>query len=34
MCEEKGKELESRVNFYQSNNEGEIINKIHEAKVL
>ena len=33
-CEKKGKELNLEVNFYQSNNEGEIINKIHEASSL
>ena len=32
-CEKKGKE-QNLVNFYQSNNEGEIINKIHEASSL
>ena len=33
-CEKKGKEQNLKVNFYQSNNEGEIINKIHEASSL
>ena len=33
-CEKKGKEQNLEVNFYQSNNEGEIINKIHEASSL
>tara|TARA_Y100001935_G_scaffold156105_1_gene128554 strand:+ start:76 stop:516 length:441 start_codon:yes stop_codon:yes gene_type:complete len=33
-CEKKGRELNLEVNFYQSNYEGEIINKIHEASSL
>ena len=33
-CEIKGKELGIKISFYQSNNEGEIINKIHELSNL
>ncbi len=31
-CELEGKRLNIEINFYQSNNEGEIINKIHEVE--
>ena len=31
-CIEKGKNLNLDVSFYQSNNEGEIINKLHEVE--
>tara|TARA_A100001011_G_C14301637_1_gene841031 strand:+ start:2524 stop:2961 length:438 start_codon:yes stop_codon:yes gene_type:complete len=31
-CEEKGKKLNIELIFFQSNNEGEIINKIHEVE--
>ena len=31
-CESKGKELNLNVDFFQSNNEGEIINKLHEVE--
>ena len=30
-CIEKAKDLNLEINFFQSNNEGEIINKIHEV---
>ncbi len=30
-CEKKGNELRLEISFYQSNNEGEIINKLHEV---
>ena len=30
-CREKGKELKFEIDFFQSNNEGEIIDKIHEV---
>ncbi len=30
-CEKKGLEKELEINFFQSNNEGEIIDKIHEV---
>ena len=33
-CHEKGKELKLEIDFFQSNNEGEIINKIHEVEHL
>ena len=31
-CREKGKDLKLKIDFFQSNNEGEIINKIHEVE--
>jgi len=31
-CHKKAKDLNLEVNFFQSNNEGEIINKIHEVE--
>ena len=31
-CEEKGSEVNIKVDFFQSNNEGEIINKLHEVE--
>mgnify|MGYP001204582360 CR=1 FL=1 len=31
-CEKAGLELNIKINFFQSNNEGEIINKIHEVE--
>ena len=33
-CEERGKKLNIEIIFFQSNNEGEIINKIHEIESL
>ena len=30
-CQKKGKDLKLEIDFFQSNNEGEIINKIHEV---
>ena len=33
-CTIKGKELNLEINFFQSNNEGEIINKLHEVENL
>tara|TARA_B100002051_G_C16661575_1_gene599403 strand:+ start:825 stop:1265 length:441 start_codon:yes stop_codon:yes gene_type:complete len=32
LCEEKGKSLDIEINFYQSNDEGEIINKLQEVQ--
>ncbi len=31
-CEKKAKEINLEINFFQSNNEGDIINKIHEVE--
>ncbi len=31
ICQEIGKNLNFNIDFYQSNNEGEIINKLHEV---
>tara|TARA_B100000945_G_C20185574_1_gene504424 strand:+ start:248 stop:685 length:438 start_codon:yes stop_codon:yes gene_type:complete len=32
ICERKGIEKKIEINFFQSNNEGEIINKLHEVE--